>query len=129
MSSLSISRLTMTAMAMADKTVTISVPVDVLAVLDARAKLVKSSREEFIVDLLKASIGIIDGTVADHTGMIPVTIPFPIGTAYDYQMAATTMGADLVGLISAAVEHGRTMSLKSAREHVQAGNEPGTKKH
>ena len=43
---------------MADKTVTISVPADVLAVLDARAATIKFSRERFLVDLLKASIGI-----------------------------------------------------------------------
>ena len=105
-------------MAMMDKTISINIniPEDVLAVLDKRAKLVKFSREQFIADLLKASIGIIDGTVADPTGTIPVTIQIPIGSVRDYQMAATTMGADSLGLISAAVENGRKVALISARE-------------
>ena len=101
---------------MADKMISISIPEDVLAVLDARAETVKFSREQFIVDLLKASIGIIDGTVADPTGTIPVTIPIPIGSVRDYQMAATIMSAESLGLISAAVENGRKVALISARE-------------
>ena len=107
--------MTAMAMAMMDKTISINIPSDVIAVLDKRAKLVEFSREEFIVDVLKSSIGII-GTEADPTGTIPVTIPFPIGMVRDYQMAATTMGCESLGLISAALEHGRKMSLKSARE-------------
>ena len=99
-----------------EKKVTISVPADVLAVLDARAATIKFSRERFLVDLLKASIGIIDGTEADPTGTIPVTISFPIGSVRDYQMAATTMGVEALGLITVALEHGRKVSLATAKQ-------------
>lgn len=107
-----------------EKKVTISVPADVVEVLDKRAKTVKFSREQFIVALIEASVGIIDPAVGpDPSGMIPVTIGFSIGSVRDYHRAAQIMGVESAGLISAALEHGRKVSLSTAREfakHVDA---------
>ena len=107
-------------MAMTDKTVTISVPADVLEVLDKRAATIKFSRDQFVGALIKASIGIIDPEVGpDPDGMIPITIGFPVGSAQDYQRSAVIMGTTSSALIGLALEHGRKKSVESAIEYAE----------
>ena len=106
---------------MADKTVTISVPADVVEALDERAKSVGFSRGQFIVDVLRGAVGLIDNnkTGPDPDGTIPVVIGIPGGSIRDYHIAAQVLRTTSTILIEAAIEHGRRACQATAREYAK----------
>ena len=106
---------------MADKKVTISVPVDVVETIDVRAASVGFSRGQFIVDVLRGAVGLIDNnkTGPDPDGTIPIVIGLPAGSIRDYHIAAQILRTTSTILIEAAIEHGRRACQATAREYAE----------
>ena len=111
----------MTAMAMADKKISLVIPEDVIEVLDERAKSIGFSRGQFIVDVLRGAVGLIDNnkTGPDPDGTIPIVIGLPAGSIRDYHIAAQILRTTSTILIEAAIEHGRRACQATAREYAE----------
>ena len=120
---------------MADKTISLTIPEDVISALDQRAASIGFSREQFITDLLKGSVGLMDEmtssdpadtisvglidemTSSDPASTIRVTIEFPQQALKTYELAATILGTSTSELIARALEIGRIANLDVCREH------------
>ena len=102
---------------MARKKVTVSLPADVLAALDARAKAIGFPRGKFLADLLEGASGLMDEMLStEASASVPITIGFSPEAIRDYGRAAAILNTTPQGLISRTLEVGRKTSIETARE-------------
>lgn len=114
---------------MVNKTITISLPADVLAALDARAKRIGFSRGKLLEDLLIGASGLMDEMLRPDAGAsVPVEIGFRPQAVRAYGKAAKILNTTPQALIARTLEIGEKSCIETVQKFERA-QEDRTKVH